>query len=60
MGEMSQSINYHYSRKNLVALYRIAEDITVDEDDRELAENLAKKVEEELDIEEEKKEEKEI
>ena len=55
MGEMRPSINFHYSKKNLVALYRILEDETVDEEDREFAKELIEKLENELDDENEEK-----
>ena len=45
MGEMSNSINYHYSKGNIANLKRIAEDNTIDEEDRELALECIKKIE---------------
>ena len=45
MGEMSNSINYHYSRGNIEALKRIADDTTVDEEDSELAKLYIKQLE---------------
>ena len=54
MGDMSNSVNYHYSKGNLEALRRIAEDTTVDEDDRDLAEEYIKKLEKKRDDREER------
>jgi len=46
MGEMIGSINYHYTRGDLDALYRIADDETVDEEDRITAKQYIEKLEE--------------
>ena len=35
MGEMRQSINFHYSKGHIESLISIANDLTIDEEDRE-------------------------
>lgn len=51
MGEMKQSIKFHYSKGRILVLKDIANDETVDEDDRELANEYIKKLEKDRDEE---------
>ena len=44
MGEYKSSIYHHFNRKNTDALERIANDLTIDDDDRKLAEELLNKL----------------
>lgn len=44
MGEMKQSVNFHYSKGNIESLIRIANDSTIDEEDREDARKFIKEL----------------
>lgn len=52
MGDMSTSVNYHYSKGNLEVLKAIASDTTVDEDDRDMAKEYIKRLEKDREDEE--------
>ena len=44
MGDMKQTINFHYSKGKVKTLIEYANDITIDEEDRELAKELVLKL----------------
>ena len=44
MGEMKQSVFFHYSRGNIESLIGIANDSTVDEEDRDEAKRFIKEL----------------
>lgn len=52
MGDMATSVNYHYSKGNLSVLKAIVEDMTVDEEDREMAKEYINQLEKDKDDEE--------
>ena len=45
MGDMATSVNYHYSKGNIEVLKAIVKDITIDEEDREMAKEYIKQLE---------------
>lgn len=47
MGEMRGSVKFHYTKGNIEALRRISEDITVDDEDRDLAKKCLEEIKEE-------------
>lgn len=49
MGEMTNTIKHHYSRGNIKTLREIANDTTVDEEDRDLAMEYIVRIEKEKD-----------
>lgn len=50
MGEMSNTIKHHYSRGNIEVLKEIANDTTVDEEDRDLAREYIERFERDRDM----------
>ena len=44
MGEYKNSVGWHYNKGNIKELIEMANDTTIDEDDRELAKKLADKL----------------
>ena len=60
MGEMNGSVNFHYSKGNIEALRRIANDTSVDEDDRDNARKFIDEIEKRNQEKPKKEDEKEI
>lgn len=60
MGEMNGSVNFHYSKANIEALRRIANDTSIDEDDRDNARKFINEIEKKNQEKSKQEDEKEI
>ena len=58
MGEYKESVNWHYSKRNISALRDIMNDKTIDTDDRELAHEYISRLEDKIKNENKEKEDK--